>query len=271
MDKFDNHVKEEVQGYLNKHVHFTREESQQIRRKTANKSSTKKFHGVYYIVLASAVVLFTILSLPFFKTLNFNSNSQSAYFTVEEQETEDKEHIKASLDSMVNGKSIKRSREMLSTEVTSELQQLLINHPEKYKLQKASFNYWSKSGDNKDFYASKEITLALSFQDQKNSYFTQIFEGEINLEDHFKVIEKAGNWELVPENQEYNSENNYVIAVTEILVNHEKYTIIVQTYDLHNDIDAAAYSKTDILDFTESLKPELAVKNLLEINTEDIY
>ena len=33
MDKFDKHVKEEVQGYLNKHVHFSREESQQIRRK----------------------------------------------------------------------------------------------------------------------------------------------------------------------------------------------------------------------------------------------
>ncbi|MEO4052901.1 hypothetical protein [Solibacillus sp. CAU 1738] len=269
MDKFDKHVKEEVQGYLNKHVHFSREESQQIRKKTANKSSTKKFHGVYYTVLASAVVLFTILCFPLFKTLNFNSNSQSNYSAVEENETEDNMHIKASLDNMVNGEANKSSRKMFSNEVTNDLQLSIINNPEKYKLKKASFNYWSKSGEYKDSYSSKEITLALSFQSQQNSYFTQIFKGEINLEEHHKVIEKVGNWNLIPDSETSSGESKYIIAVSEILVNHEEYTIIVQTYDIHDDFYADPYSKTDILDFIESFQPELAVKNLLAINTED--
>lgn len=271
VDKFDKHVKEEVQGYLNKHVHFSREESQQIRRKTANKSSTKKFYGVYYTVLASAIVLFTILSLPFFKNLNFNSSSQSAYFAVEEQETEDNEHINVSLDSMVNGKAIERSREMMSNEVTNNLQRSIINNPEKYELKKASFNYLSKSGEYKEPYSSKEITLALSFQSQQNAYFTQIFKGEINLEDNHEIVEKVGEWSLIPESKTHRNmeENKYIIAVSEILMNQEKYTIIVQTYDIHDDFYANPYSKTDILNFTESLKSELAVKNLLEINTED--
>ena len=186
VDKFDKHVKEEVQGYLNKHVHFSQEESQKIRSKTINKSSTIKFHGVYYTVLASTIVLITILSIQLFDTLNFNSNSQSEYSVVEEKETEDNEHIKASLDNIVNGKANKRSQIMFSNEVTNNLQLSIINNPEKYKLKKASFNYWSKSGEHKDPYSSEEITLALSFQSQQNSYFTQIFKGELNLEDNHK-------------------------------------------------------------------------------------
>ncbi|WP_274307462.1 hypothetical protein [Solibacillus daqui] len=267
MDKFDKHVKEEVQGYLNKHVHFSQEESQKIRSKTINKSSTIKFHGVYYIVLASTIVLITILSIPLFDTLNFNSNSQSDYSAVEEKETEDNEHIKASLDNIVNGNAIKRSQKMFSNEVTNNLQLSIINNPEKYKLSKASFNYWSKSGEHKDPYSSEQITLALSFQSQQNSYFTQIFKGEINLEGNHKVVEKVGEWNLIPDSKTHSNmeENKYIIAVSEIIIDHEKYTVIVQTYNLHDDIDAAPYSKTDILDFTESLKPELAVKNLLEI------
>lgn len=270
VDKFDKHVKEEVQGYLNKHVHFSQEESQQILSKTINKSSTIKFHGVYYTVVASTIVLIIILSIPLFDTLNFNSNSQSDYFAVEEKETEDNEHIKASLDNIVNGKAIKRSQIMFSNEVTNNLQLSIINNPEKYKLKKASFNYWSKSGEHKDPYSSEEITLALSFQSQQNSYFTQIFKGEINLEDNHKVVEKVGEWNLIPDSKTHSNmeENKYIIAVSEIITNHEKYTVIVQTYNLHDDIDAAPYSKKDILDFTESLKPELAIKNLLEIIPE---
>lgn len=270
VDNFDKHVKEEIQGYLNKHVHFSREEGRQIRSKITNKSSTKKFHGVYYTVLTSTIVLIAILSISLFDTLNFNSNSQSNYSAVEEKETEDNRHIKASLDNVVNGKVDKSNQKYFSSEVTNNLQLLIINDPEKYKLKKASFNYWSKNGEFKDSYSSKEITLALSFQSQKNSYFTQIFKGEIDLEDNHEVIEKVGNWSLIPDSNPSNmEEHKYIIAVSEIITNHEKYTIIVQTYDLHDDIDAAPYSKTDILDFTESLKPELAVKSLLEIIPKD--
>ncbi len=271
VDKFDKHVKEEIQGYLNKHVHFSQEESQQIRSKTINKSSTIKFHGVYYTVLASTIVLITILSIPLFDTLNFNSNSQSDYSAVEEKETEDNEHIKASLDNIVNGKAIKRSQKISSNEVKNNLQLSITNNPEKYKLKKTSFNYWLKSGEHKDPYSSEEVTLALSFQSQQNSYFTQIFKGEINLEDNHKVVEKVGEWNLIPDSKTHSNmeENKYIIAVSEIITNHEKYTVIVQTYNLHDDIDAAPYSKKDILDFTESLKPELAIKNFLEIIPEE--
>lgn len=259
MDNFDKHVKEEIQGYLNKHVHFSREEGQQIRSKITNNSSTKKFHGVYYTVLTSTIVLIAVLSISLFDTLNFNSNSQSNYSAVEEKEIEDNKHIKASLDNVVNGKVDKSNQKFFSSEVTNNLQLSIIKDPEKYKLKKASFNYWSK-----------EITLALSFQSQKNSYFTQIFKGEIDLEDNHEVVEKVGNWSLIPDSNLSNiEEHKYIIAVSEIMTNHEKYTIIVQTYDLHDDIDAAPYSKTDILNFTESLKPELAVKNLLEIIPKD--
>lgn len=179
--------------------------------------------------------------------------------SAEEQEIEDNKHIKASLDNVVNGKVNKSNQKFFSSEVTNNLQLAIIKDPEKYKLKKASFNYWSK-----------EITLALSFQSQKNSYFTQIFKGEIDLEDNHEVVEKVGNWSLIPDSNLSNmEEHKYIIAVSEIMTNHEKYTIIVQTYDLHDDIDAAPYSKTDILNFTESLKPELAVKNLLEIIPKD--
>ncbi|MEG0472016.1 MAG: hypothetical protein RR588_06745 [Solibacillus sp.] len=269
MDKFDKHVKEEVQGYLNKHVHFSREESQQIRSKIASKSSTKKFPGVYYTVLASTIILFTILSVPFLKSLNFNNNSQSDRFAVEEKETEDTKHIKASLDNLVNGKSNERIQKIFSSEVTNDLQRLITNNPEKYKLKKASFNYRANSGEYKDSDSSKEITLALSFQSQENSYFTQIFKGEVSLEDNHKVVEKVGDWNLIPDSETSNGKNKYIIAVSEIVVNHEEYTIIVQTYDSHDDFYANSYSKTDILDFTESLKPDLAVKNLLEIMPEE--
>lgn len=266
MDNFDEYVKEEIQGYLNKHVHFSREENQLIRSKTINKRSTIKFHGLYYTVLASTIVLISILSIPLFDTLNFNSNAQSDYSAVEEKETENKEHIKPSLDNIVNGKAIKRSQIFLSNEVTNGLQLSVINNPEKYKLKKASFNY---SGEHKEPFSSEEITLALSFQSQQNSYFTQIFKGEINLEENHKVIEKAGNWNLIPESETSSGENKYTIAVSEILVNHEKFTIVVQTYDLHDDFYAAPYSKMDILDFLESLQPKSAVMNLLAIIIED--
>lgn len=270
VDKFDKHVKKEVQGYLNKHVHFSQEESQKIRSKTINKNSTIKFHGLYYIVLASTIVLITILSIPLFDTLNFN-HSQSDNSPVKEKQTEDNEHIKASLDNIVNGNAIKRSQKMLSNEVTNDLQLSIINNPEKYKLRKASFNYWSKSGEQKEPYSSEQVTLALSFQSQQNSYFTQIFKGEINLADNHNVVEKVGQWNLIPDTKTDNNkeENKYIMAVSEIIINHEKYTVIVQTYNLHDDIDAAPYSKTDILDFTESLKLELAIKNLLEIIPEE--
>ncbi|MGN7477019.1 hypothetical protein ACTHOQ_04115 [Solibacillus silvestris] len=266
MDKFDKHVKEEIRGYLNKHVHFSHEEGQQIRRKAAKKSPAKKFHGVYYTVLASAFVLFTILCLPLFKTLNFNGSSQADYRAMEVKVTEE---MKASLHNIVNGKANKSSWKMLSNEVTNHLQRSIINSPEKYELKKASFNYWSKSGGYKDSYSPEEITLALSFQSPQNSYFTQIFKGEVNLENNHDIIEKAGNWKLIPASETPHGENQYIIAVSEIAVDHEKYTIIVQTYDLHDDIDAAPYSKTDILDFTQSLKPESAIKNLLQIIPDD--
>ncbi|GLC88038.1 hypothetical protein [Lysinibacillus piscis] len=253
MDKFDQHVKEEVQGYLHKHVYFSHEESEQIRSKTANTRSRKKFQGVYYTVLVSAVVLFTVLSIPVFKTLNFDNNSDTAYFAIGENS--------------INGKHLEKGQEMLSTKVINELQQSIINHPEKYKLQKASLNYWSKSGDDKDTYSSKEITLSLSFQSQKNSYFTQVFEGDIELESQFKVLEKVGDWQLIPETQKPSDENNYVIAALELLVNQKKYTIIVQTYDIHDDFYANPYSKTELLEFIESLQPELAVKALLAKDT----
>ncbi|WP_313894141.1 hypothetical protein [Psychrobacillus sp.] len=267
MDQFDKHVKEEVQGYLNKHVHFSPEESQQIRRKVANKRATKKIDRVYYTVLASAIALFIILSLPLLKTLNFNSSSQSNYSAVAENETEGYN----SLDNIVNGKANNSSRKMFSNEAINDLQLSITNNPEKYKLKKASLNYWSKSGEYNDSASSKEITLALSFQSEHNSYFTQIFKGEVNLEDNHDVIEKVGNCSLIPASETSSDmqENKYIIAVSEILINDEKYTIIVQTYDLHNDIDANPYSKTNILDFLESLQPELAVQNLLEIIPED--
>lgn len=270
VDKFDKQVKEEIQGYLNKYVHFSREESQQILSKIKNKSSTIKFNGVYYTVLAFTIVLITILSIPLFDTLNFNSNSQFNYSAVDERETEDKKRIKASLDNIVNGKVIKRSQKFLSNDVTNDLQLSLINNPAKYNLKKASLNYRSESSEHEDSYSSEEISsLALSFQSQQNSFFTQIFKGEINLEDNHKVIEKVGNWNLIPESETSSGENKYIIAVSEILVNHEKYTIIVQTYDLHDDFYATPYSKTEILDFLESLQQKSAVKNLIVINKED--
>lgn len=254
VDNFDKHVREEVQGYLNKHVHFSREESQQIISKTTNKSSTKKFFGRYYIVLASSIVLFTILSIPLFDTLNFNSNPKIDYVTVAENETDDKNSM--------NGEGKNGSQKILSNEEKNNLQLSIIHNPEKYKLRKASLIYRKKSD---------EYTLALSFQSQQNSFFTQIFKGEVRLEDHHKVIEKVGEWSLIPASETHSNmeENKYAIAVSEIITNQEIYTIIVQTYDLHDDIDAAPYSKTDLLDFTKSLKPELAVKNLLEIIPED--
>lgn len=264
VDNFDKHVKEEVQEYLNKHVHFSREESQQIRSKITNKSSTKKFHGVYYTVLASAIVLFTILIIPLFDTLNFNSDPKFDYATVAENETEDK--------SSMNWEGNNWSQKILSDEEKNNLQLSIINDPEKYKLKKASLNFWKESGEYKDSDSSEQIiSLALSFQSQQNSYFTQIFKGEISLEDHHKVIEKVGDWSLIPDAKTHSNmeENKYTIAVLEIITNNEKYTIIIQTYDLHDDIDAAPYSRTDILNFTESLKPELAVKSLLEIIPKD--
>lgn len=263
MDNFDKQVKEEIQGYLNKHVHFSREESQQIRSKTVNKSSTKSFHGVYYTVLAAAIILISILSVPLFKTINFNSNAPADYIAVEEKETNDNKEIKASLDQRVNGNAFKRSRKMLPNEITDKLQLAVINAPEKYRLTKASYNYWSNSGESID------ITLALSFNSQQNSYFTQIFKGQVKLEDNHKVIEKSGNWKLIPESETSSGDNKYIIAVSEIVVNQEKYTIIVQTYDIHDDFYANPYSKTDIVNFLESLQLKVAVKNLLEINTVD--
>lgn len=271
MDKFDKHVKEEVQGYLNKHVQFSPEESQQIRRKIASKHAPKKVDGVYYTVLASTIVLFIILSIPLVKTLNFTSNSQDDYSTVAENEIEDNKHIKAFLDDIVNGKSNDGSRKMLSTEATNDLQLFIMNNPEKYKLKQASLNYWSKSGEYNDSDSPTEITLEFSMQSQQSSYFTQIFKGEVSLEDNHEVIEKVGNWSLIPDSETSSNmqENKYTIAVSEILSDDEKYTIIVQTYDLYNDVVANPYSKTDILDFTESLQAELAVKKLLEIIPED--
>lgn len=264
VDNFDKHVKEEVQEYLNKHVHFSPEESQQIRSKITNKSSTKKFHGVYYTVLASAIVLVTILSIPLFDTLKFNSDPEFDYATVAENETEDK--------NSVNWEGNNRSQKILSDEEKNNLQLSIINNPKKYKLRKASLNFWKESGEYKDSDSSEQvISLALSFQSQQNSYFTQIFKGEVRLEDHHEVIEKVGDWSLIPDAKTHSNMegNKYTIAVLEIINNHEKYTIIIQTYDLHDDIDAAPYSKMDILDFTESLKPELAVKSLLEIIPKD--
>ncbi|MCG7344691.1 hypothetical protein MHZ92_11125 [Sporosarcina sp. ACRSL] len=262
MDNFDRHVKEEVQGYLNKHVHFSRDESRKIHSKTTNKSSSKKFHGVYYAVLASAVVLFTIQGLLLLNNYNFTSNTKSDHYAVAEKETQDNEHIISSLDTIVQGKVNSGSRGVLSDEATNNLQQTIMNNPEKYTLKKASFNYWSKSGEHKDSYSSEEITLALSFQSQQNSYFTQIFKDKVPLEENHKIIEKVGDWNLIPDSERSNGENKYIIAISEFVVNNEVYSIIVQTYDIHDDFYASPYSKTDILDFIESLQPELAVKNL---------
>jgi len=268
MDEFDKHVKEELQGYLNKHVHFSREESEQILRKTANKSLTKKIHGVYYAVLASAVVLITIQGLLLLNDFNFTSNTQSDFFVETEKETKDGGHIDTSLDTIVNGKVNSGSRKFLSDEATNDLQQTIIDDPEKYKLEKASL-YYRSSGDYKDSYSSMGITLALSIQSQQNSYYTQIFKDKIHLEENHMVIEKVGDWNLIPESESSSGEMKYAIAVSEVLVNDEVYTIIVQTYDIHDDFYADPYSKTDFLDFLESLQPELAVKNLIAINTED--
>ena len=267
MDQFDKHVKEEVQGYLNKHVHFSQEEGQQIRRKTTYKSPTKKFHGFYYIVLASTIVLLTVLSIPLFETLNFKSPPQFDSALVGENETEDKI---ASLDDVVNGKGTNRSQ-MISDEARNNLKQSIITNPEKVQLRTASVNYWRPRGEYKDADSWESITLALSFQSQQNSYFTQVFKGEVNLEDNHEVIEKVGDWSLIPYSETHSNtqENKYIIAVSEVITNHETYTIIVQTYDLHDDSEADPYSKTDILSFTESLKRELAVEKLIEITTEE--
>jgi hypothetical protein len=262
VDKFDKHVKEEVRGYLNKHVHFSLEERQEIRRRTANKSTTKKFHVVYYSVFASAVVLLMILSYPLVKTLNFNGNSPLEEPAVAVNDSEDN-NMNASLDSVVSGKdTINRSREMFSNETTNNLQLSITNNPEMYKLTKASLNTRSTSGK---YNSSKEISLGLSFQSKQNSFYTQIFKDEISLEDHHPVIEKIGNWSLIPESESPSDsqENKYTIAVSEVFIDHETYTIIVQTYDIHNDTYANPYSKTEILDFVESLQPESAIKNIL--------
>lgn len=258
MDNFDKHVKEEVHGYLNKHVHFSQEESQQILSKISNKSSTKKFKGVYYVVLASSIVLFTILSIQLYDILNFNSGPKLEYATVAGNENDNKNNM--------NREGIFRSQIMLSDGEKNNLQLSIIHNPEKYKLGKASLNYRKENNENKDSNSSEEgITLALSFQSHHNSFFTQIFKGEINLEANHKVVENTGNWKLIPDSEKSSGENKYIIAVSEILMNHEVYTIIVQTYDIHDDFYANQYSKTDLLDFIESLKPEIAVKSLLEM------
>lgn len=106
-------------------------------------------------------------------------------------------------------------------------------------------------------------TLYFSSNGGNNQYYTQIFEGHINLHKNHKKIEKQGKWSLVPDSQ-FSSEpqhKKYIIATSETTYKNKPFTIIIQTYDIQTDSYASPYTKTEILNFANSLQVEGFIKS----------
>jgi hypothetical protein len=109
---------------------------------------------------------------------------------------------------------------------------------------------------------NSEKELYLSFQSQNNIYYTQIIKGEVDVNQNHKEIVSSGNWGLVPDSTTTakHEEKKYIIALSEVFVNNEKYSIIVQTYEIETDTYGTPYLKTEIQNFIQSLQPEFAIK-----------
>ncbi|MGE7603770.1 hypothetical protein ACQKL5_14950 [Peribacillus sp. NPDC097675] len=106
-------------------------------------------------------------------------------------------------------------------------------------------------------------TLYFSSNGYNNHYYTQIFEGHINLHNDHKKIEKQGKWSLVPDSR-FSSEpqqKKYIIAASETTYKNKPFTIIIQTYDIQTDSYASPYTKTEILNFANSLQVEALIKS----------
>ncbi|WP_419880534.1 hypothetical protein ACN6MY_12750 [Peribacillus sp. B-H-3] len=106
-------------------------------------------------------------------------------------------------------------------------------------------------------------TLYFSSNGDNNYYYTQIFEGHINLHKNHKKIEKQGKWSLVPDSR-FSSEpqqKKYIIAASETTYKNKPFTIIIQTYDIQTDSYASPYTKTEILNFANSLQVEAFIKS----------
>lgn len=106
-------------------------------------------------------------------------------------------------------------------------------------------------------------TLYFSSNGGNNHYYTQIFEGHINLHKNHKKIEKQGKWSLVADSR-FSSEpqqKKYIIAASETTYKNKPFTIIIQTYDIQTDSYASPYTKTEILNFANSLQVEGFIKS----------
>ncbi|WP_316568796.1 hypothetical protein [Neobacillus sp. YIM B06451] len=68
MNNFDKNISDNVKSYLKENVKFSAEESEKIRLKIQQGSRiSRKFNPLYWTVLASAAIIFLVLSLPFLK------------------------------------------------------------------------------------------------------------------------------------------------------------------------------------------------------------
>lgn len=106
-------------------------------------------------------------------------------------------------------------------------------------------------------------TLYFRSNGDNNQYYTQIFEGHINLHKNHQKIEKQGKWNLVPYSR-FSSDpqqKKYIIAASETTYKNKPFTIIIQTYDIQTDSYATPYTKTEILNFANSLQVEAFIKS----------
>ena len=81
MDNFDKKISEEVKDFLNNNVEFTNGEAERIREEIKqNQIEKRKINPVYWAVLASAAILFLLLSIPFINELSTKipDNQQAA-------------------------------------------------------------------------------------------------------------------------------------------------------------------------------------------------
>ena len=68
MNNFDKKISENVKSYLDENVEFSYEEIEKIHLKIQQGiQKSRKFNPVYWTVLASAAIIFLVLSLSFLK------------------------------------------------------------------------------------------------------------------------------------------------------------------------------------------------------------
>ena len=71
LNNFDKKISSKVKNYLDENVEFSTEESEKIQLKIqGNLNKSNRFHPKYWTVLASAVIIFLVLSLSFLKNLD---------------------------------------------------------------------------------------------------------------------------------------------------------------------------------------------------------